>query len=235
MARLYFEEIDDETENEETEDIEAAENIAYMEIEDLEEIDDIDGIDDIKAAETFGEEEYREYFAHYEERKRIRLERQQRMRKQRLLKRFLCLGALCVAMSIVVIVNIFGRKGDREETQDQQQTVKNVEQTEQSDLPMINEVQGDAPEEADGAESEPDAAGTEPDQEEPVYSFHDTLQTAAIYSEEVVSTNAILVDESTDTIVASKGADERIYPSRSRRRIWTTRLPSRWKSRIMPT
>ena len=46
MARLYFEEIDDETENEETEDIEAAENseyrkmeatenIAYMEIEDL--------------------------------------------------------------------------------------------------------------------------------------------------------------------------------------------------------
>ena len=107
------------------------------------------------------------------------------MRKQRLLKRFLCLGALCVAMSIVVIVNIFGRKGDREETQDRQQTVKNVEQTEQSDLPMINEVQGDAPEEADGAESEPDAAGTEPDQEEPVYSFHDTLQTAAIYSEEI--------------------------------------------------
>ena len=134
MARLYFEEIDDETESEETEDIEAAENsayrkmeptensayrkmeatenIAYMEIEDLEDIDDID---DIKATETFGEEEYREYFAHYEERKRIRLERQQRMRKQRLLKRFLCLGALCVAMSIVVIVNIFGRKGDRED------------------------------------------------------------------------------------------------------------------------
>ena len=208
MARLYFEEIDDETENEETEDIEAAENSAYRKMEATEniaymEIEDLEDIDDIKAAETFGEEEYREYFAHYEERKRIRLERQQRMRKQRLLKRFLCLGALCVAMSIVVIVNIFGRKGDREETQDQQQTVKNVEQTEQSDLPMINEVQGDAPEEADGAESEPDAAGTEPDQEEPVYSFHDTLQTAAIYSEEVVSTNAILVDESTDTIVAS--------------------------------
>ncbi len=218
MARLYFEEIDDETENEETEDIEAAENSAYRKMEATEniaymEIEDLEDIDDIKAAETFGEEEYREYFAHYEERKRIRLERQQRMRKQRLLKRFLCLGALCVAMSIVVIVNIFGRKGDREETQDQQQTVKNVEQTEQSDLPMINEVQGGAPEEADGAESEPDAAGTEPDQEEPVYSFHDTLQTAAIYSEEVVSTNAILVDESMDTIVASKGADERIYPA----------------------
>ena len=106
MARLYFEEIDDETENEETEDIEAAENSAYRKIEKTEnsayrkmeateniaymEIEDLEDIDDIKATETFGEEEYREYFAHYEERKRIRLERQQRMRKQRLLKRFLC-------------------------------------------------------------------------------------------------------------------------------------------------
>ena len=85
-TRLYFEEIDDETESEETEDIEAAENSAYRKMEATEniaymEIEDLEDIDDIKAAETFGEEEYREYFAHYEERKRIRLERQQRMRK----------------------------------------------------------------------------------------------------------------------------------------------------------
>ena len=33
------------------------------------------------------------------------------------------------------------------------------------------------------------------------------------FSEEVISTNAILVDESTDTIIASKGADERICPA----------------------
>ena len=210
MARLYFEEIDDETENEETEDIEAAENIAYMEIEDLEEIDDIDGIDDIKAAETFGEEEYREYFAHYEERKRIRSERQQRMRKQRVLKRFLCLGVLCTVMSIIVIVRVSGRKKDREEEHNQLQTVENVEQTERNDLPLINGVQGDIPE---GADSEPDAAGTKPDQAKPVYSFTSAPNITGIYSEEVISTHAILVDESTDTIVAAKGADERIYPA----------------------
>ena len=38
MARLYFKEIDDETENEETEDIEAAENSAYRKMEATEKI-----------------------------------------------------------------------------------------------------------------------------------------------------------------------------------------------------
>ena len=202
MARAYFEEIDDdETENEGTED---TENIEDIEIEDL---------DDIEEIEEFGEEEYREYLAHYEERKRIRSERQQRMRKQRIWKRFLCLGVLCSVMGIIAIAWVFGRKTDREEVHDQPQTAKNVEQTEHSDLLMVDEVQEDAPEEADGADSESDAAGTEPDQEKPVYSFQDTLHTVGIYSEEVVSTHAILVDESTDTIVASKGANERIYPA----------------------
>lgn len=34
-----------------------------------------------------------------------------------------------------------------------------------------------------------------------------------IYSEEIISSNAILIDESTDKIVASKGAKERICPA----------------------
>ncbi|MDE6995126.1 MAG: serine hydrolase [Lachnospiraceae bacterium] len=214
MARLYFEEIDDdETEN--AADIEEAENIQYMNrkvIENIEyiEIEDLDDIDDVKETEEFGEEEYREYFAHYEERKRIRSERQQRMRKQRVLKRFLCLGVLCTVMSIIVIVRVSGRKKDREEEHNQLQTVENVEQTERNDLPLINGVQGDIPE---GADSEPDAAGTKPDQAKPVYSFTSAPNITGIYSEEVISTHAILVDESTDTIVAAKGADERIYPA----------------------
>ncbi len=216
MARLYFEEIDDdETENAETADIEEAENVQYMNrkvTENIEyiEIEDLDDIDDVKETEEFGEEEYREYFAHYEERKRIRSERQQRMRKQRVLKRFLCLGVLCTVMSIIVIVRVSGRKKDREEEHNQLQTVENVEQTERNDLPLINGVQGDIPE---GADSEPDAAGTKPDQAKPVYSFTSAPNITGIYSEEVISTHAILVDESTDTIVAAKGADERIYPA----------------------
>ncbi|MBQ9990944.1 MAG: D-alanyl-D-alanine carboxypeptidase [Lachnospiraceae bacterium] len=45
------------------------------------------------------------------------------------------------------------------------------------------------------------------------YSFASTGETKGIYSEEVVSTHAILVDESTNTIVAKKGAEDRISPA----------------------
>lgn len=47
----------------------------------------------------------------------------------------------------------------------------------------------------------------------PVYSFESTADSVTINSGEVISTNAILIDESTDTIVASKGAYERISPA----------------------
>lgn len=43
--------------------------------------------------------------------------------------------------------------------------------------------------------------------------FVSTPDTAAISSENIISTHAILINESTDTIIASKGADERINPA----------------------
>ncbi len=46
-----------------------------------------------------------------------------------------------------------------------------------------------------------------------VYRFDATSKTSTIYDEEVISSNAILIDESTDTIIASKGAKERISPA----------------------
>lgn len=45
------------------------------------------------------------------------------------------------------------------------------------------------------------------------YTFASTAETIGIYTEEVVSSHAILIDESTDTIIASKGARERISPA----------------------
>ncbi|MBQ7776760.1 MAG: D-alanyl-D-alanine carboxypeptidase [Lachnospiraceae bacterium] len=45
------------------------------------------------------------------------------------------------------------------------------------------------------------------------YTFQETADTVTIYNEEVISSNAILIDESTDTIVATKGARERISPA----------------------
>ena len=45
------------------------------------------------------------------------------------------------------------------------------------------------------------------------YSFAETEDTVTIYNEEIISSNIILIDESTDTIVAAKGATERISPA----------------------
>ena len=53
----------------------------------------------------------------------------------------------------------------------------------------------------------------EAEEEIPVYTFESTEDTASIYSDQVISSHAILIDESTDTIVASKGAKERISPA----------------------
>lgn len=47
----------------------------------------------------------------------------------------------------------------------------------------------------------------------PLYTFTPNDDTVTIYSEDVVSTNAVLVNESTDTIIASKAAKERICPA----------------------
>ncbi len=47
----------------------------------------------------------------------------------------------------------------------------------------------------------------------PIYTFESNASTSGIYSEEVISTNAILINESTDTIVASKGEKQRICPA----------------------
>jgi len=44
-------------------------------------------------------------------------------------------------------------------------------------------------------------------------SFQENADTVSIYNEKIISTNAVLIDESTDTIVASKGAKERISPA----------------------
>ncbi len=48
---------------------------------------------------------------------------------------------------------------------------------------------------------------------EPTYIFKVADNAVTIYNEEVISTHAILIDENTDTIIASKNARERISPA----------------------
>ena len=46
-----------------------------------------------------------------------------------------------------------------------------------------------------------------------IYKFESTPNTVTISNEEIISSNVILVDESTDTMIAERGAMERISPA----------------------
>lgn len=158
--------------------------------------------------EEIEEEDESEYLARYERRQRMRQERQRRMMRRRMLMRTLYLGvfAFVIVTGIIAAIRFGSGRQKEDDLQLQLQAVKDVEQTD-----------GDRPSKEDGvqeglAEGADNVAGGS-DAEKPVYRFASTTDTVGIYSEEVISTNAILVDESTDTIIASKGADERICPA----------------------
>ena len=130
---------------------------------------------------------------------RMRREKQRQEEKRRMLKRLLPLGAGVVALVIVLVISVVSliRKPKANETQMQAQIETPIEQS----VEVITE-----------EESVEEEISTE--EEIPQnYEFVSTSETATIYSEEVISSHAILVDESTDTIVASKGAKERISPA----------------------
>lgn len=158
--------------------------------------------------EEIEEEDESEYLARYERRQRMRQERQRRMMRRRMLMRTLYLGvfAFVIVTGIIAAIRFGSGRQKEDDLQLQLQAVKDVEQTD-----------GDRPSKEDGVQEGPaegaDNVAGGSDAEKPVYRFASTTDTVGIYSEEVISTNAILVDESTDTIIASKGADERICPA----------------------
>jgi len=143
---------------------------------------------------------------------RMRREKKQQEEQRRKLKKMLpwCAGALgaIVILSVALIVILPGKnsKADgvkeqvrTEETTEQQPEQNTIEQSVQ--MPAQN-ITGNVNMESETVENEVI-----------VYDFEKTIDTATIYSEEVISTNAILIDESTDKIIASKGAKERICPA----------------------
>ncbi|MDE6406779.1 MAG: serine hydrolase [Lachnospiraceae bacterium] len=152
-------------------------------------------------------DEDREYRIRYERRQRMRRERQRRMRRRQMLQRLLFLGVFCVVMVLAVIAIKSGRKAGEEKGTPQDQAVEAVEQPDRLEIEKI--IESMMEEEA----GEPETEETEAEVEVPVYRFEETEDTAFIDSADVISTHAILVDESTDAIVASKGARERIMPA----------------------
>lgn len=148
-------------------------------------------------------DEEMEYLIRYERRKRIRYERQRRMRRRRIIKRCLYLGIFAIVVAIGIATVVSGRK---QKADDILLTVQSVDMTQLADVFKL----ADAAKIEDTGEKTEESEGEE---ETLAYHFATTPDTASIYSEEVISANAILVDENTDTVVASKGANERIYPA----------------------
>ena len=137
---------------------------------------------------------------------RMRREKQRQEEQRRMLKRLLPFGVGAAALVIVLVVGIVAlvRKPEANETQMQAQIETPIEQS------MDAETMEVATEEES---SEEEASMVEEEEAPKIYEFVSTPETATIYSEEEISTHAILIDESTDTIVASKGAKERISPA----------------------
>lgn len=122
---------------------------------------------------------------------RMRLEKQRQQRRRQLVKWLLPASVGVLILIVIIFVAGNGGKSDgnkvpQTETEEVQQT-ELAQATEETEAPEVKMPQ--------------------------VYEFAETDDTVGIYSENVISEHAILIDESTDTIVAKKGAYDIISPA----------------------
>ncbi len=153
-----------------------------------------------------------------------KLRQMKRRQKMKIIIPIIFLGVLGVGISLIT-VNTFGKK-NREIAQRDNIIVEEVSQTD--NLTIQEAVQADMLDDISETEVPSESEVFQADilsqmeqvtskeiqkEETIVYSFQPTAETIAIYNEEIISENAILVDESTGNIIASKGAKERISPA----------------------
>lgn len=151
-------------------------------------------------------EEDREFRVRYERRQRMRRERQRRMRRRRMMQRALLFVIFGVVAVLIAADIISDRKAAPDESLPARQAVSAIEPPDREEIEKI--AKSLAQDDLEAKEEEPEAG-----EETPVYHFARTEDTVSVSAEEVISTHAILVDESTDTIVAEKSAGERIMPA----------------------
>lgn len=134
-------------------------------------------------------EDEQEYLA----RKARRKQRMLRERKRRQRRRLCAALGIC-AVFLLIGVSLFGRK-TKAEAEDPKEPAQISEQPETV------------------TEAETEVMEPEEEKTSEVYRFETTEDTRQIYSDQVISTHAILIDESRDTVVASKDAQTRISPA----------------------
>ena len=139
------------------------------------------------------------YLARREQRrKRMLREKRRRQKRRRVIA--LLLG-IVIVLGILIGLLTKGIKNKKGTEAVQQQMQENV-QAEMVETPET--------------ESQPDESAAAEPEKKPVtvaYEFKETADTKGLYSEQVISSHALLIDESTDTIIASKNAKERISPA----------------------
>lgn len=164
---------------------------------------------------------------HRERIERMRMKKKRQEERRRIIKKLLpvIVSGICLLILAGVLIIAFSGKDEDETAKRQPQQVraeieesaegndsKDIEQT------LISAIPQPLTEKAfDGTDSIGDVVITTPVEQEtekmsPVQ-FTETDATSYIYAEEVMSTNAILVREDMNEIVAEKGAYERISPA----------------------
>ncbi len=177
---------------------------------------------------------------HRERIERMRREKERQERWRRTVKKYGPFGVAGFAVLMVVVVCLSGGKNDASTTPPQSGTEQPIADSGNASLrgdvvQNTQEDSGNALRGEDASQTEPNemenpSAGTSEDreqggiQEKPtesrnpsgdtaLYAFEETPDTITIYNENVLSTNVILIDEDADTIIASRGAKERISPA----------------------
>lgn len=171
-------------------------------------------------------EEERQDRIRYERRQQKRLERQRREKRQRMLAGLTFFGLL----GVIIVLRVLAVKSDGRVEKENVLPARETVAADQPDRAETVKIAEDVPTEADTSETEemtarigeeagePEIEETQSEEttieeENTVFRFAETEDTVAIDSADVISTHAILVDESTDRIIAVKGARERIMPA----------------------
>lgn len=143
-----------------------------------------------------------ERIAHMRREKQLQEQRRQKIRK--LFPLGVLLALILIAAGIMSIIAVKKSEGVQTKNEKEQQQILTDDSVTPQGQNMEIVTNNTFPEQN---------AELDPAKENEVYTFEKTDSTTTISSENVISSNAILINESMNKIVALKGADERISPA----------------------
>lgn len=150
------------------------------------------------------------------------MKREKQLQEQRRRKVKKCLpyamgaiGAVIIIIALIVLMPTKRKEGENQQVQIEESNDLDKGNDQDSENSFIQNADENISQQAETLDDAIAAASGTADTPAsmPLYSFKATDDTVTIYSEEVASTNAILINESTDTIIAQKGARQRICPA----------------------